>query len=231
MGCIYMRISPSGKYYIGKTMRPEHIRWAEHMYKASYSPQIDCWLLNQAINKYGGNNFSVKILEDNINDPTILSEREHYWINFYDATNNKKGYNRSFSDGYLPQPVEQFDLNGKKLKEWVCVAEILKFYNWNERNLYDCLSGGYSHFNGYLWKYKNDPRSIEELVTKYQFNHGKLGGGHTIKCLETNEIFPSMRDLERKLNVNHGVINGRFKRSKNNTIEYNNLHYIKENKV
>ena len=111
MGCIYMRISPSGKYYIGKTMRQEQTRWAEHVYKASYSPQTDCWLLNQAINKYGGENFTVKILEDNINDPFLLREREHYWIKYYDATNNKKGYNRSYSDGYLPQIVEQFDLN------------------------------------------------------------------------------------------------------------------------
>ena len=224
-----MRISPSGKYYIGKTTKPEHIRWAQHVDNAKRYPNTGCWLLNQAINKYGEEHFSVKILEDNINTAEQLREREHYWINYYDATNNKKGYNRSFSDGYIPKQVEQYDLEGHFLKKWECVADILQFYQWDERNLYACLNGNYSHFNGFLWKYADDHRSIEDLINKYKFNHGKLGGGFTITCIETNEIFPSIRALERSLKINYGIINRLFNKQ-GNYIEYKNLHYQKETK-
>lgn len=60
MGLIYMRISPSGKYYIGRTINKEIDRWNEHIRHAMNNNSSDgCWLLNQAIRKYGGNNFTV----------------------------------------------------------------------------------------------------------------------------------------------------------------------------
>ena len=34
MGLIYMRISPSGGKYIGKSTKPEPYRWADHVREA-----------------------------------------------------------------------------------------------------------------------------------------------------------------------------------------------------
>lgn len=228
MGLIYMRISPSGKYYIGRTINKEIDRWNEHVRHAININSSDgCWLLNQAIRKYGGDNFSVKILEDNIENFNLLQEREEYWINYYDATNPKKGYNRSPGrGGHIAKIILQYDLDGTLIKEWNNIGEILQYYNWNERNLYDCLSGGYSHFHNYLWKYKDDPISITDLIQKYKLNQSHRGGGTIIICKETNEKFSSMRALARYLNVSHSKIIKGFQ--KNNIIEYNNLHYIKE---
>ena len=47
MGLIYMRISPSGKYYIGRTINKEIDRWNEHVRHAiNINISDDCWLLN-----------------------------------------------------------------------------------------------------------------------------------------------------------------------------------------
>ena len=227
MGLIYMRISPSGKYYIGRTINKEIDRWSEHVRHAMNLTSSDgCWLLNQAIRKYGGENFTLKILEDNITDFNLLQEREAYWIKYYDATNPEKGYNRSPGNGgHIAKIIEQYDLNGNFIKEWSNIGEILQYYNWNERNLYDCLSGGYSHFHNFLWKYKDDITTVENLVTKYKLNQSRRGGGQIIYCNETKETFSSIRALERHLNVSHGKIIKMFQ--KNDIIEYNNLHYSK----
>ena len=226
MGLIYMRISPSGKYYIGRTINLEIDRWKEHVRHAQ-NDSDGCWLLNKAIRKYGGDSFTVKILEDNITDFNLLQERETYWINYYDATNPEKGYNRSPGNGgHIAKNILQYDLSGHLIKEWNNIGEIIKYYNWSERNLYDCLSGGYSHFHNYLWKYTTDNITIEQLINRYKTNQSRKGGGTIIKCQETGEYFSSIRALERYLNISHSTIIRMFKQ--NNIIEYNNLHYSKE---
>ena len=111
MGLIYMRISPSGGKYIGKTVKNEAERWRDHDYEAHDINNKDYdSILNKAIRKYGSNNFSVIILEDNIpND--LLGEREIYWINFYNTyyLNNEHGYNMTYGgDGVTKYSLTDF---------------------------------------------------------------------------------------------------------------------------
>ena len=97
MGCIYMRISPSGGKYVGQTIQAETTRWKQHIYSAfDVNNESYYSLLNCAIRKYGGENFSVIILEDNIPNE-LLDEKEIYWINFYKTyfEDNQHGYNMS----------------------------------------------------------------------------------------------------------------------------------------
>ena len=85
MGLIYKRISPSGKYYIGKTVGLEKDRWKNHV-KEALDERSDTYntILCKAIRKYGGQNFTVEILEDNIPDD-LLSEKEKYYIEKYQS--------------------------------------------------------------------------------------------------------------------------------------------------
>lgn len=53
--------------------------------------------IDRALRKYGGNNFSLEILEDNIEDAKELNNREIYWISYYDSFNN--GYNLTQGGG------------------------------------------------------------------------------------------------------------------------------------
>lgn len=94
MGLIYMRTSPSGGRYVGKTIYTEESRWAGHCAEARCSI-THSWniILNKAIRKYGEDNFSVEILEDNIPEDK-LNDREIYWIE------NKKTYYLDNCHGY-----------------------------------------------------------------------------------------------------------------------------------
>lgn len=95
MGLIYMRTSPSGKNYIGQTVFSESYRWAKHNEEA-HNPKSKAYftLISAAIRKYGAENFSVQILEDNLSDEN-LDSREEYWIEQYQTfyLDNSQGYN------------------------------------------------------------------------------------------------------------------------------------------
>jgi group I intron endonuclease len=80
--------SVNNKVYIGKTICTLCSRINKHKYdsirKNSY--------LYTAIRKYGWDCFSCNILEKCV-DRGHLNEREIYWIDLYDSTNKKNGYN------------------------------------------------------------------------------------------------------------------------------------------
>ena len=73
MGSIYSIQSPSGKYYVGQTMREPNQRFREHLRNSS-----KCKALKTAISKHGKNNMKLKILEKV--EVESLDEREAYWI-------------------------------------------------------------------------------------------------------------------------------------------------------
>lgn len=90
MGLIYMRTSPSGKSYIGQTIKDEKLRWKEHCYEALHDnmPSYNS-KLSKAIRKYGPDAFTVVILEEC--DNADLNQQEQYWIQFYNTY--QMGYN------------------------------------------------------------------------------------------------------------------------------------------
>lgn len=82
-GYIYLTTNLiNGKQYIGQHKSSKF----HSSYKGSGK------ILKQAIEKYGKENFSTKVLEWCFNRDE-LAEREKYWIAFYDATNNNNWYN------------------------------------------------------------------------------------------------------------------------------------------
>lgn len=91
MGYIYKIInSLNNKCYIGQTKRNPQLRWYEHKYYANKGVTYKSALYN-AIQKYGIDHFSFKILEEIEND--MLDEREVYYINIFDSFYN--GYNNT----------------------------------------------------------------------------------------------------------------------------------------
>jgi len=80
---IYLTINKiNGKKYLGKDVQnnPKYL-----------GSGLD---LKKAIKKYGIENFEKNILEV-YNSKEELWKREEYWLNFYDAKNNKEFYNRT----------------------------------------------------------------------------------------------------------------------------------------
>ena len=91
MGFIYKITNEvNGKLYIGKTSFSVKKRFKRHLYEAKRG-KLD-YPLYKAMEKYGYDNFTITTIEE-IPDEE-LSEREIYWINFYNTyIKNGKGYN------------------------------------------------------------------------------------------------------------------------------------------
>jgi group I intron endonuclease len=85
LGIIYKISSPSGKVYVGQTVRSFEKRVAEHKSKFS-----GCTLLKKAINKYG-DEMNYEIIEGGI-PQEHLDEKENYWINHFNSL-APSGYN------------------------------------------------------------------------------------------------------------------------------------------
>lgn len=90
MNIIYKhRSKTSGKSYIGKTSKTVDERLNEH-FKHALSENIKTTHFQNALLKYGLNDFETTILEENVSDE-VVNDREKYWISYYDTLN--KGYN------------------------------------------------------------------------------------------------------------------------------------------
>lgn len=96
------------KVYIGQTSQfPLSKRWKNG--KAYNS----CRYFQNAINKYGWDNFAHVVLEECYCDQNEINEKEKYWIALYDSKNPDKGYNIT-SGGYS----ELSPLAKLKAEEW-----------------------------------------------------------------------------------------------------------------
>ena len=84
-GIIYKITSPSGKVYVGQTVRSFEQRIKEHK-----MPSSGCPLIKRAIDKYG-DQMNYESIEDNIPQER-LDEREIYWINHFNSL-APDGYN------------------------------------------------------------------------------------------------------------------------------------------
>ena len=78
----------NNKVYIGKTTHSIEDRYKDHWYDST-RPEYQYRPLYRAFNKYGAEHFSVSMLEEC--PEKISSEREIYWIKYYDSYGN--GYN------------------------------------------------------------------------------------------------------------------------------------------
>ena len=149
MGLIYMRTSPSGKHYIGQTVKTEEQRWQEHCYEAFNCNQNNYnSKLNKAIRKYGADSFSVTILETCKNED--MNEREQYWINYYDSYNN--GYNSTIGGS-----------GGQKYQN----NEILELWEkgYNQKQIADILSCDRSTINKRIITLKSEEERINRHDT------------------------------------------------------------------
>lgn len=80
------------KLYIGKTLYTIERRWSQHKNNALSRKDLIHLPLYSAMNKYGIEHFSISEVEK-VDDEKQLSEREQYWIKYYNTYNY--GYNAS----------------------------------------------------------------------------------------------------------------------------------------
>ena len=85
----------NNKCYIGQTIKTPEERWKEHKQHAFGTHTNDInKSLYKAMRKYGIENFSFEVLQNNIETYEQLDKAEIYWIDFYNSF--IKGYNETF---------------------------------------------------------------------------------------------------------------------------------------
>ena len=81
----------NNKKYVGQSTDIQR-RWKDHIrFSSDQDKNIYCPKLYRAINKYGIDNFKFEVLEDLSSVSGDITEREEYWIKYYDTVNS--GYN------------------------------------------------------------------------------------------------------------------------------------------
>lgn len=168
----------NGKIYIGKTLKTVQERWKEHCHDFKRE-RCEKRPLYSAMNKYGIENFFIEEIEQC--EANILSEREKYWIEYYNSF--KYGYNattggdgRSYLDYDLILSLWQ---EGKTAKE---IAKILNHDEYSVRLALD-IKG--------ITSEKRQERSIilrSKSVAKLDLNTGEI-----------LEVFPSQMEAYRSL--------------------------------
>jgi group I intron endonuclease len=79
----------NGKSYVGKTEKTLDERKSDHLNKAKRDKGF---AFHSAIKKYREENFVWEVVIDNINDETILNQKEEYYITLYESF-GPNGYN------------------------------------------------------------------------------------------------------------------------------------------
>lgn len=153
MGFIYKITNLiNNKIYIGQTSRTVEVRWQEHQ-RNMYDDKYKNITLYKAFDKYGINNFDIKIIEEI--DNSLLNEREEYWIRIYNSY--KEGYN-STTGG-----------SGQKVCD---IREIIAL--WNEgklvKEIADTLGVNSHTITNYLHSYGIDSSIIYSRANKLKDN-------------------------------------------------------------
>lgn len=83
----------NNKIYIGRTTQTIKKRWSVHLAYAKHTyKQNGCSYICNAMKKYGVNNFTISVV-DTTNNFEKLVFLESFYINYYNTTNPKYGYN------------------------------------------------------------------------------------------------------------------------------------------
>ena len=192
MYTVYKHTCPNGKVYIGITsMKPEQ-RWREGK---GYSKHIH---FHNAILKYGWDNLKHEILYMDLTKEEAC-QKEIELIAKYKSNQKEFGYNLSSGGEHYRHSVETCE----KLREMMLGKR-------KGQHLSEITKQKIKENNARYWKGK---RLSEETKRKISEAHiGKIlseehkrkireGNQKSIFCIETNEIYASVKDAKEKLKL------------------------------
>jgi hypothetical protein len=182
-GIIYKIVNKiNNKVYIGQTIRPFNIRYQrkgegiERVYKyhitlRNYNGSENEHLL-RSIEKYGFSNFDIIENFDYGINKEELNEKEIYWINYYNSTDNNYGYNHTkgghnISDSILI-PIVQLSKNGQFIKQWSSISEAM--YELKINHITTCCKGRIKSSGGFRWMYLEDYVKLKDNLPEVKYS-------------------------------------------------------------
>ena len=220
----------NNKIYIGITdwvnkRIGDHVRYSKNV-------NSKCRMyLHEAISKHGFNKFSFEIVEE-VTTREELNQREIYWINYFNSTNNSLGYNLT-KGGNTNYPsketiqkkilsskkvkVAQYDLQGNFINKFESIKEASRQLNISDSDIHRCHKNKWSRNNFMFRKFEKEPLlRIEPYVNNKGYNLVELTKDklphNAISCkaenLKTGEIYQaqSLLELSKKMVVNRTTI-------------------------
>lgn len=242
----------NNKVYIGQTTKTISERFQRHKNDA-LSNRLNTHLA-KAIRKYGVENFIIEQI-DTAKTQQELTEKEYYWINFYDATH--KGYNETDSmkkcggntyKNKTPQELAQIsekiraskmggkNPNAKKVKcksiktqkeyHFESFSEMQSFFKENQHNF---ITRRCTHKTKCLykeeWLIAYEEEEYDKNISIYKNNNR----AKPVKIIDSNEqeyIFPSFTKAEQEFHLPRGSISERYNRNKEKNFKYKDLDII-----
>ena len=188
MAYIYCYTSPSGKKYIGQTVKT----LAERAENGNH--YRECTAFWRAIQKYGWENFKCEILEEC--RPEDLDEKEEYYIGLYN-TIVPNGYNiKCGTQSQFRKIVNQYDLYGNFIREWSCASDASKELNINYHNIIDCCHHRVFRAGDYIWQH---PEDVQLSLHTAKIQHKRP----VVQLTTTGEfvkVWPSIGEAQRYAN-------------------------------
>lgn len=166
-GFIYKYTSPSGKGYVGQT-----IRSLKERAKKNGVGYLPCTVFFRAIQKYGFENFKVEILGEFRIE--ILDEKEKEFI-LKENTLAPNGYNlqKGGAVNWIRKNpyINQFDLDGNFIKQYKTVIEAADDNDCAYQAISAVLNKRRPQYNGFIYRYDTEPKP-EPFQTKK--THGRI---------------------------------------------------------
>ena len=202
LGIVYIHINKiNKKVYIGQTINKPEYRQGKQGENYKDSP-----LFQNAIQKYGQDNFDHIILESNI-PQSKLNEREIYQIEFYQSYNRDKGYNLNKGGTGIKteeQKIEQAKKYNQQRKEHPEIAQksldgIKKYQDEHPEYKKEVLKKASEKSVEYQ---KQHPEEHQQRMKKMQ-EAAKKKTCKAVQCIETGIIYESAREAERQTGIKH----------------------------
>lgn len=155
MGYIYLIRKNGEPKYVGLTTLSIEERWKKHQSNANSN---SVFILHQALRKYGIENFSIEQVEKHEN--ATLSEREQYWIKYYNTHCSQGGYNMTYGGETAADSTKrkcyQYDIEGNYLKEFESVSSACREVSGQSTvaNILKAIKGAVRIAYGYRWSYE-----------------------------------------------------------------------------
>lgn len=241
---VYMHITPNSKRYIGITGRSVNARWHPKNYE-------DCRAFYKAIQKYGWDSITHHIISVGLTKEEAKNA-ERFLIEKYRTTDKRFGYNilkgGDISEGISEEGrkrISEFHKGRKRSEETkrrlkeslirsgytkpvICyetgerfesAKEAARSVGMKSTDIFKSVDQPDKTFGGYHWVSPDKVQEFKPIPNKSQLKQKR------IEIIETGEVFESVTEAGKRLNVNPSTITNTCK-GRNRTTRGYHLRYL-----